>query len=112
MDFDDFFQYGCILTVVQVDASTYPYRGHSAASIRNQIPHQIDVRRAISETRKGRIIGRTGSLTPGKRSVADCASDDGNRKFRSVLQDRSCGNVQVGLRRGCESHEKIGRAHV
>ena len=93
MDFDDFLQYGCILTVVQVDAGTYPDRGHSGTGIRNQIPHQIDVRRAESETRKGGIIRRAGSLTPRKRSVADCASDDGNRKFRSVLQDRGCGNI-------------------
>src|SRR5437867_2879521 len=84
MDFEDFLQYGRILTVVQVDAGTYPDRRHSATGIRNQIPHQIDIRRAQSETRKGRIIGRAGSLTPRKRSVADGASDEGKGKFRSV----------------------------
>jgi hypothetical protein len=84
MDLEDFLQYGRILTVVQVDAGTYPDRRHSATGSRNQIPHQIDVRRAQSETRKGRIIGRAGSLTPRKRSGPDCASDEGKGKFRSV----------------------------
>src|SRR4030095_2574130 len=50
MDFNDFLQHGYILTVVQVDAGTYPDRRHSATGIRNQIPHQIDVCRAKSET--------------------------------------------------------------
>jgi hypothetical protein len=93
------------LAVVQVDAGIYPDRRHSAAVIRNQIPHQIDVRRAKSETCKSRIIRRAGSLTPRKRSGPHCASDDGNWKFRSVLEDRRCGNIQVGLRRGTKSHE-------
>ena len=105
MDFEDFLQYGCILTVVQVDAAIYGDRRHSTTGIRNQIPHGIDVRRAQSETRKGRIIGRAGSLTPRKRFGTDFATDDGNWKFRSVLQDRGCGNIQVGRRRGRKSHE-------
>jgi hypothetical protein len=35
MDFEDFLQYGCILTVVEVDAATYPDRRYRATVSRN-----------------------------------------------------------------------------